>query len=57
MKVKYNVLNQEYDELRSKLVVANTEADNYKTLIKQSGELKDRKQHDTAKVCSCNTIC
>ena len=57
MKVKYNVLQQENAELHSELDVANKEVNKYKILVKQSRELKDRKQHDTAKVCSCNIVC
>ena len=57
MKVKYNVLQQENAELHSELDIANKEVNNLKILVKQSRELKDRKQHDTAKVCNCNTIC
>ena len=57
MKVKYNVLQQENAELYSELEIANKEANNLKIIVKQSRELKDRKQRDTAKVCSGNTIC
>ena len=51
MKLKYNVLQQENDELQSKLDMANKEVNDYKIFAKKSRELKDRKQHDTAKVC------
>ena len=57
MKVKYNVLQQENAELHSELDIANKKVNNLKIIVKQSRELKDRKQHGTAKVCNCNTIC
>ena len=50
--MKCNVLQQENAELHSELDVANKEVNKYKILVKQSRELKDRKQHDTAKVCT-----
>ena len=51
MKFNYRKLQQEKDELQSKFDIANKELNKYKTLVKKSKELEDRKQHDTAKVC------
>ena len=48
MKLKYNILLEENDDLQSKLNIANQ---NSKILVK-----KHREQHDTAEVCSYNTI-
>ena len=57
MKFNYRKLQQEKDELQSKFDIANKELNKYKTVVKKSKELEDRKQHDTAKVCSYNPIC
>ena len=57
VKSNYRKLQQEKDDLQSKLDIANKEVNKYKTLVKKYRELEDGKQHDTAKVCSCNPIC